>query len=100
MNDILEIVNRNGPTVNLRIGSIVCHLIYATMGYILFNGDNGVTFQDNNLLALETTDLFSSIDDYDFETTLISTAVSIPGAVWLLGSGCVGLVALRRRNSR
>jgi hypothetical protein len=72
------------------------------LDYVLENGENGVTFTDNNLSTLETG--FDNIDPnvkgYDFKIDLMSTPVPIPGAMWLLGTGLVGLAALRRKNFR
>jgi hypothetical protein len=71
------------------------------LDYLLVNGENGVSFLDTNLMTLETSDLIPAIEDrYDFETSLIIETVPIPGAVWLLGSGFIGLAALRRKNAR
>ncbi len=68
------------------------------LDYLLVNGQNDVAFGDNQLMELETSGLFpSSAAGYDFETTLLATPVPIPGALWLFGSGLVGLIGLRRR---
>ncbi len=68
------------------------------LDYLLVNGQNDVAFGDNQLMELETSGLFpSSAAGYDFETTLLATPVPIPGALWLLGPGLVGLIGLRRR---
>jgi hypothetical protein len=41
-----------------------------------------------------------SSNDLPFRTYYDDTAVvPIPGAVWLLGSGLLGLIGIRRRNS-
>jgi hypothetical protein len=69
------------------------------LDYVLVNGQNDVAFGDNQLSELETSGLLpSSAAGYDFETTLMATPVPIPGTVWLLGSGLVGLIGLRRRS--
>jgi hypothetical protein len=67
------------------------------LDYILVNGENGVAFNDSNIDALITSNLVSSRAGYDFETTLTVAPVPIPGTVWLLASGILGLAGLRRR---
>ncbi len=36
----------------------------------------------------------------DYSTTGVAQVVPIPGAIWLLGSGLLGLIGIRRRTSR
>lgn len=70
------------------------------LDFLLVNGINGVGFNDNNLLDISTSDLIASNAGYDFKTVLTATPVPIPGAVWLLGSGIIGIAGLRRRYNR
>jgi hypothetical protein len=70
------------------------------LDYWIENGKNGVNFNDPDIAALYTyDDLIPSSGDFDFETEIVAEPVPIPGALWLLGSGMIGLVGLRRRKS-
>ncbi|MBG0788870.1 MAG: hypothetical protein H0S80_00055 [Desulfovibrionaceae bacterium] len=72
----------------------------------IYNQDNGgastVTFAGiySYLKILDITDLRGGTagDGYDVDAVAV-TPTPIPGAAWLLGSGLIGLVGLRRRFS-
>jgi hypothetical protein len=74
-----------------------------SLDYWLINGVNGVAFSDPNLEELyisgsaEFEDLGSGAA-YDYKTVLGVEAVPIPAAIWLLGSGLIGLAGFRRRK--
>jgi len=65
----------------------------ASIGYGFFY-DNGDKF-DVSLGSLDEAGLVALFDGADVNTYIKATP--IPGAVWLLGSGLVGLAGLRRR---
>lgn len=58
---------------------------------------------EGQTFSFNTGDLFIALDDYhehvDYDDFILraSAATPIPGAVWLLGSGLVGLIGLRRK---
>ena len=66
-------------------------------GYMAQWDDSRITFGDewNNWVAFNWNGLLIS-DTTFFNATFDFDVVPIPGAVWLLGSGLAGLVALRR----
>ena len=63
-------------------------------------GDNGVSHRDNHSLTVNGNQLILSdtagIDVAEF--TRVS-AVPVPAAVWLFGSGFLGLVGVARRKN-
>ena len=67
------------------------------LDYDLRNGINGVFFNNPLIVNLSIYDLFPSSGNYDYVTEIEATVVPIPGAVWLLGAGLLGLVGIRRK---
>lgn len=77
-----------GGDVNLNLFDLVGVQPNGTVNYFAFTSDsaiNGVTFNA------------AGGDGYAIDS--VSTATPIPGAVWLLGSGLIGLIGLRRFRS-
>jgi hypothetical protein len=71
-----------------------------SLDYYIAKGVNGVDFKDTNIASLWVHgELISSSGDYDFEIEIDANPVPIPGALWLLGSGIIGLAGLQRRKS-
>ena len=68
----------------------------ANLGESWSRGDSdlGITVGDGGTIGL----LFDQISNPGYPETPVSSSVPIPGAVWLLGSGLVGLVGLRRKQ--
>jgi hypothetical protein len=61
---------------------------------------NNVAYADERITALAIEQTYGSATSprgFGFANITYETAVPIPGAVWLLGSGLLGLVAIRRR---
>jgi hypothetical protein len=76
-----------GGDVNVNLFDLVGAQKNGTLNYFAFSSDSlisSVTFHD------------AGNDGYAVDN--ISTATPIPGAVWLLGSGLLGLIGLRRRT--
>jgi hypothetical protein len=73
------------------------------LDYYIADGVNGVNFNDPNIAGLWFyTDpglIPLSSGDFNFKTEISAVPVPIPGALWLLGSGMIGLAGLRRRKS-
>lgn len=68
-------------------GSII--RIGGSGGWALFTGLNTSSFTDNNMLP----------DGNDISWYVLETAaVPIPGAVWLFGTGLIGLIGMARRK--
>ena len=67
--------------------------------YWLEEGVNDVDFNYPTLKIIETSLLFpySGTGEYDYETDLYPTHVPIPSAVWILGTGLIGIVGIRKR---
>jgi hypothetical protein len=87
--------------------------IYADPSQLLTNSNGELKVQLNpssltNSIAFQAPGVIESLkQDHDFSVAAIQTitageieapAVPIPAAVWLLGSGLVGIVGLRRRH--
>ena len=70
------------------------------LDFILTDGVNGVDFNNELLLEIGMFELFPNGGNFDFEAELFTTLVPIPGAIWLLGGGLIGLLGLRRRIKR
>ena len=69
-----------------------------TLDYLLVNGANGVDFVDPQLETLGMFFLNPGTGSYDFNIDIDATYVPIPAAFWMLCSGVIGLVALRRKS--
>ena len=67
------------------------------LNYWLTDSINGVNFNNPLLAQLRMYDLIPSDGDFDYLLDITATYVPIPGAVWLLGSGLIGLVGLRKK---
>ena len=65
-----------------------------------YTGKSGITlnFLENDIIV-GFNDNSKHIDHMDLVVALRPSPVPVPGAVWLLGSGLLGLVGIRRRNS-
>jgi hypothetical protein len=63
---------------------------------ILFSDFSGIDFSDIDGISLLSSD---GVLSPDFGISSI-TAVPVPGAVWLLVSGLIGLIGLRKRNRK
>ena len=59
---------------------------------LLTGGSGMITLNANSFTPINASGLFSSV------TTLELTSVPVPAAVWLFGSGLIGLVGIARRN--
>lgn len=76
---------------------------------ILFTGDSGLTLKADSFNFLSvggggTKDGLYTVAHVQGippdDSGLVTTEVPVPGAVWLLGSGLLGLLIIRRRRSR
>lgn len=101
---VWELVWDWGTTKNFSAGNF--QLLASTANYTsLFNDANGI--YDDALAAFDAGISPSILNKYVFASSngygiqyqdfVIPDPVPIPGAVWLLGSGMLGLVAIRRR---
>jgi hypothetical protein len=64
---------------------------------------NNVTYADERITALAIEQTYGSTTSprgFGFANITYETPVPIPGAVWLLGTGLLGLVAIRRRHKK
>jgi hypothetical protein len=78
-----------GPSIDLSSFSL------SDFDFQAFLGTNGAVADFNSN--------FTSFDDFDmlfgdWQTTISLTAVPVPAAVWLFGSGLLGLAGVARRN--
>lgn len=87
------------------------YYLFGTNDFLSVDGQAGNSFLewriDRNLLSsvfnfrgsTMTYDPSNVYDSFDVDiTSVAATPTPIPGAVWLLGSGLAGLIALRRKN--
>ena len=72
------------------------------LDFTLKDGVNGVNFNNPLLVQLSMDELlpYRGSGNFDFETELVTTVVPIPAAVWLLGTGFIGLLGFKRKSRR
>ncbi|MGE4292040.1 MAG: hypothetical protein AB7E32_07515 [Desulfovibrio sp.] len=85
--EVLLTFSTAGGDVTLNLFDLVGAQASGTLNYFAFSSDSAIS---------SVTFHASGNDGYAVDN--ISTATPIPGAVWLLGSGLLSLVGLRRRN--
>ena len=88
----------NGPVVDTRIQ-------LGTLTFALLNPDTSIQDGLDDIWFIETGNNLVTLSDVAYSTVGLSgvgldigNPVPVPAAVWLLGSGLLGLAGLRRRN--
>lgn len=70
-------------------------------GSATVNASNSLNFNPNNFLNILTPGVTANAGSYIVDNTLPAfSAVPVPAAAWLFGSGLIGLIGLSRRNKR
>ena len=68
-------------------------------GSATVNASNSLTFNPDNFFDIRTPGVTANAGSYIVDNTLPAvSAVPVPAAVWLFGSGLIGLIGLARRN--
>lgn len=63
-----------------------------------FNGNNEILNLNDNTLKIQADIVGSNYDDVEFTNLYLNyTAVPIHGALWLLGSGLIGMGGIRKK---
>jgi len=92
-NDV-DYLTGGGPTISLVAFGLTEVDYFATVG------TNGATVDFSSFLG--ATNSFDDIDNFslfgDWRTTIEITAVPVPAAVWLFGSGLLGLAGFARKK--
>lgn len=96
--------NDTGGTVNFTattLGAGATLSTDQTLATFTFDGDATLTWNIANAGFLVTINGGTELSGANFQLTSANTIspVPLPGAVWLLGSGLVGLFGLRRRSA-
>ena len=70
-------------------------------GSATVNASNSLNFDPDNFLDILTPGITANAGSYIVDNTLPAfSAVPVPAAAWLFGSGLIGLIGLSRRNKR
>lgn len=70
-------------------------------GSATVNASNSLTFDPDNFLKILTPGVTANAGTFLVDNTLPAfSAVPVPAAVWLFGSGLIGLIGLARKNNK
>ena len=67
--------------------------------YILTEDSNGVDFNDPTVVEVDIVDILVPDGAGGFNVDALVTVIPVPAAMWLFGSGLLGLIGIARRKS-